>query len=165
MIFENSPDSSRVWVYGFSLLLSPEQKETVKAKLDQFKSTWQYHGKPVNGDYEIVDNQFVILTTNDTISGCSIDSSVSVFKELKLIDGLDALDLNLIFFRSKRGIEAVSRPEFQVLVSAGEITDDTKVFNLSIETVSDIQNGLFEIDFIKSWHGQAFKNSNLPVSN
>ena len=165
MIFENSPETSRVWVYGFSLLLSPEQKEIVQAKLDVFKSNWQYHGKPVNGDYEIIDNQFVILTTNDTISGCSIDSSVSMFKELKLVDGLDALDLNLIFFRSERGVEAVSRPEFQVLVSAGEIGDETKVFDLSIETVADIHNGLFELNFKNSWHGKAFKNSNQLVSN
>jgi hypothetical protein len=156
MIFENSPKSSKVWAYGFGIMLSPEQKEIVKTKLEEFKSNWQYHGKPVNGDFEIVDNQFVLLTTNDTISGCSIDSSVAVFKELKLTYGLDALDQNLIFFRSKRGIEAVSRPEFQVLVSAGEINDNTKVFNLMVSSVADIHDGKFELEFRESWHSKAF---------
>lgn len=156
-MFENSNESSRVWVYGFNHSLSPEQKKIVRAKLEEFKSNWQYHGKAVNGDYEIIDDQFVILTTNDGISGCSIDSSVAVFKELKLTHGLDALDQNLIFYRNASGIKTVSRPEFQVLVATGEVSDSTKVINLSIATIGDINNGQFELDFINSWHNQAFR--------
>ncbi len=164
MIFENYSEKTPLWVYGFNILLSAEHKEVVQSRLEEFISNWQYHGKAVKGDFEIIENQFVLITTNDSISGCSIDSSVAVFKELKLTFGLDALDQNLIFFRSKRGIEAVSRPEFNVLVTAGEILDNTKVFNLSISTVGDFHNGQFELDFKNSWHSRAFKVSNKPVS-
>ncbi|NOG43662.1 MAG: ABC transporter ATPase [Calditrichaeota bacterium] len=164
MVLESSPGTSRVWVYGFNLLLSPEQKAIVQSKLEEFKSGWQYHGKAVNGDFEIIHDQFVLLTTNDSISGCSIDSSVAVFKELKLIHGLDALDQNLIFFRSKRGVEAVSRPEFQVLVTAGEINENTKVFNLSVSSINEVREGKFEVNFKNSWHSQAFKLKPETVS-
>jgi hypothetical protein len=164
MILENSPDSSRVWVYGFINKLSPHQKEIVILKLEEFKSNWQYHGKPVSGDYEILEDRFVFLTTNDGISGCSIDSSVALFKDLKLQHALDALDQNLIFFRAKDGIEAVSRADFQAKVSDGEILDDTQVFNLTITTIADIRKGQFELDFTRSWHNQAFRRSSETVS-
>ena len=162
MILENSPREAKVWVYGFKEILNPQNKELVQTKLDSFILNWQYHGKPVNGDFEIVDDHFVILTTNDSISGCSIDSSVALFKELKNNHSLDALDQNLIFYRSSEGVNAVKRHEFQVLVSMDKITDSTKVFNLSVTSVGDVHNGDFELDFIESWHSQAFKR-NIPA--
>ncbi len=157
MYFENFSDGDRLWAYGFAVRLAPAQAETVKEELTRFCKNWQVHGKPLNAAFELIDDQFAFLATDGKASGCSIDSSVALFKDIKLKHGFDAIDPNLIFFRSKRGVEAVSRPEFQVLVAAGEITDETPVFNLTITTVGELRNGAFELPFKESWHARAFK--------
>jgi len=155
-MFDAFSDNARMWAYGFDVRLNPNQFQIVKEHLDAFCQNWQVHGKPVRGAWEMIENQIVMLVTDDDVSGCSIDSSVAVFKELKMTYGLNALDPNLVFFRSKRGIEAVSRPEFQVLVAAGEIDDDTIVFDMTCIRLGDARQGKFERPFKESWHANAF---------
>jgi len=157
MAFENLPDHSRLWIYGFEQQLSDEQYALVKARLERFKDEWMYHGSAVTGDYDIVENRFVIVATDEAISGCSIDSSVAVFKELKQNQGLDALNQDLIFYRDKENIIAKDRTEFQELVNSGRINENTRVFNLMINQLVSIKNGLFETEFKNSWHSKVFK--------
>ncbi len=155
-MFENFSDGARLWAYGFEVRLTPAQRDVVEAALRRFISEWQVHGKPVKGDFIILENQIVLLVTDDDVSGCSIDSSVAVFKQINMEHGWNALNPNLVFFRSKRGIEAVSRPEFQVLVAAGEIKDDTKVLDFTCTTLGQLRQGGFERPFAESWHAAAF---------
>jgi hypothetical protein len=157
MAFENLPGHSRIWIYGFEQQLNVEQHDLVKARLERFKDEWMYHGSAVTGDYDIIENRFVIIATDETISGCSIDSSVAVFKELKQNYGLDALNQNLIFYRDRENIVATDRTEFQKLVNNGKVDENTHVFNLMINQLVAHKNGFFETEFNNSWHGKVFK--------
>ena len=157
MAFENLPDESRIWIYGFDRPLESDQYRIVKERLDRFKNEWLYHGNSVTGDYDIIENQFVIIATNEAISGCSIDSSVAVFKEFKYELDLDALNQNLVYFRDNTKIRTVSRAEFQELVNNGQVNEDTIVFNLLINHLGSLKRGNFETAFKNSWHCKAFK--------
>ena len=157
MAFENLPNESRIWVYGFSHSLNDDQYTLVRERLEHFKKEWMYHGKTVTGDYEIIEKQFVVIATNEAISGCSIDSSVAVFKELKQKAQLDALNQSLIFYRDSEEVKAVDRQEFQELVSSGNVHAKTKVFNLMINHLGSFKQGNFEIDYENCWHCKVFK--------
>ena len=158
MAFQNLPSESRLWVYGFKDELTLEEYNNVRNRLEQFKKEWMYHGTSVTGDYDIIENRFVIIATNDAISGCSIDSSVAVFKEFKQNDGLDALDQSLVFYRDENGeIKAIDRSGFQQLADEGKINNSTKVFNLLINHLAAYQQGGFETKFENSWHCKVFK--------
>ncbi|MCB0282997.1 MAG: hypothetical protein KDF60_10490 [Calditrichaeota bacterium] len=156
-MFEQFSDKSQIWIYGFNKNLTENEKMIVKDALNQFKAGWLYHGQPVLGDFSILHDRFALLVTNDNISGCSIDSSVAVFKNLKTNNNLDALDQDLIFIRSSDGIVSLSRSEFRELVKNDAIPDDTIVFNLMINNLGDFRNGQFELKFADSWHSKAFK--------
>lgn len=161
-IFQNYPTDSKIWIYGFKNRLDEEQKVIVQNKLNAFKNNWLYHGKPVLGDFEIIENRFAILITNDQISGCSIDSSVSVFKELSEQHDLDALDYNAIFFRDELGnIKHTDRSDFQEIANANKVDENTIVFNFTITTLTDLQAGKFEGPAMNSWHAKAFKIKTL----
>ncbi len=165
MAFENLPDESRVWVYGFSKKLNSDETRLVENRLKEFVDSWTVHGSSVAGGYELLENQFVILATNDTVSGCSIDSSVTIFKDLKRIHGLDGLNQNLIFYRnSENEVQTVLRQEFQELVQDGKINTDTRVFNLLINSYDQVKEGLFESTFSNSWHCKVFKLAQQVVS-
>ncbi len=158
MSIENLPDDSRVWIYGFNKKLNQTEIEIVKKRLQSFVESWQVHSSPVKGGFKLFENQFVLLATNDSVSGCSIDSSIAIFKELKQVQGLDALDQNLIFFKNEHDeVQTVSRSDFQKLVNEGRVTADTKVFNLMLNSMGQIKKKLFESTFSNSWHKEVFK--------
>ena len=164
MNFENVPDQSRVWIYGFSKRLNPAEIELVTNRLQIFADSWQVHGSQVQGGFELLENQFVLLATNDTVSGCSIDSSVSVFREIKEIHGLDALNQELIFYKNEGDeILPVSRSEFQQHVQSGKIQSDTRVFNLMLNTYGQFREGLFETTFSNCWHSKVFKIPQVTI--
>lgn len=151
--FPTFPDATRLWVFGFPEELTPPQKELVTTALEGFVARWKSHGDVVRGAFAVVYNRFVLLAgeSKDGISGCSIDSSVSVFKLLREKYRLDALNRNLVFFRDGSNIKAIPRIQFGELASQGLIDSAITIFNLGIETVEDLRRGLFEQPLAQSW--------------
>ena len=158
-ILSQFTDEARVWIHAFSRTLPATEVRNVEAVLLEFMSQWNTHGQPVNGGFCLLYNKFVILAEDSTdgISGCSIDSSVRVFKVLKHNHGLDALNHNLIHYRVGSDVFSVERDSFQGLISTGQITEDTVVFNNTVRTLGEIRNGLWETKLSNSWHARAFR--------
>lgn len=157
--FEPLSGRAQLWVYAFSRPLSPDDEDKVRQVLDNFVAGWNSHDTPVRGAYTIAYRHFVLLAgeTHDGISGCSIDNSVATFKHLRDQHQLDALDRSLIFFRDGEGhIRAVDRPTFRRAVKSGDVHARTPVFDTTIQTITDLREGLFEIAFAESWHARLF---------
>lgn len=92
-IFEQLPDSSRVWVYQSQTPISDEKQVLIQEKLNDFVNQWAAHGAQLFGASAILEDYFIVLAvdeTKTTASGCSIDSSVHFIKELA-----KEFDLNL----------------------------------------------------------------------
>jgi hypothetical protein len=158
-LFPDFPDDARVWAYALSKPLQPADRECVAERLEAFVHEWQSHGTPVVGAYAIEENRFVLIAgyVADGISGCSTDSSVRVMKELRERHGIDGFDRSLVFFRDVNGtVQSVKRADFKALVDAGQVADDTTVFDTTIQFVGDLRRGGFETTFGKSWHATAF---------
>lgn len=162
--FFDFPDDASLWIYGFRQALTTGERHAVKGELEAFLGEWVSHGAPVRGSYKIVEDRFVLLTghTPGGISGCSMDSSVRVFKTLKDRHGLDGLDRSLVYYRDAQGeIQGVHFSEFQKLVEKGQIDAETKVFDTTLTSLDDLRLGAFEKPFANSWHARSFP---LPAS-
>lgn len=156
----NLSDAARLWVYAFDRPLSDNAKTIVRDRLTAFVAQWNAHRTPVQGAFTFLHDRFVVIAGESAgdISGCSIDSSVGNFKWLRDEHGLDGLNRNLIFYRDNEGtIIAVDRPGFQAELDAGRINADTPVFDTTLQSVGDMQSGLFEVPLLKCWHARAFK--------
>jgi hypothetical protein len=158
-MFDHLSDKARIWIYGFRKPLSVEDKQKIDTEFNRFVSGWNTHSVPVQGDFVILEDRFVILAAEDSVSGCSIDSSVSVFKHLQKNYHLDSLDFDLVYYKIGNTIDAVRRDDFRVMVGNGKISVDTEVFDLTLTTLGELRSGRFRIPFEKSWHWRAFKQS------
>lgn len=159
--FQTFPDDARLWVYALARELGPDELARVTRELSAFVPTWNSHGAPVHGGFEIVERRFVMIAgyVDAGIGGCSTDSMVRVMKQLREA-GIDGFDRSLVFFRDAAGkIQAVKREDFQELVSKGQVEADTVVFDPTIQFVGDLRRGAFETTFARSWHAAAFSPS------
>ncbi len=163
--FSSFHADTRLWVYGFEHELSTSEIALIAKTMDDFTRNWTSHGATVTGDYLICHRMFVLLCGNcpTGISGCSIDGSVRIFKNLKEHHHLNGLNHDLVYYRAGDQVRVVDRENFQKLLDQEEITPDTHVFNNLIQTVGELWNNHWEIPFSQSWHAQAFSLPSLQV--
>lgn len=156
--FNSISDTADLWLYAFDRNLSENESQIVDGMFRQFTENWLAHNNPVRGSFKLLENRFLILAAEaKATSGCSIDSSVSILKELHTRHDINALDQSLIHFRKAGKIVSVTRPEFKALVLENKIDHNTTVFDLSLQTVGDFRSGRFEIPFTQSWQATVWK--------
>ncbi len=122
-LLSNYRPDTKLWIYAFSRRLDAGEVTLVYSVLKNFVDEWKSHQHDVRGAFEIVHDQFVLMAaeSDNGISGCSIDSSVAVFKWLKAQNNLDALDRSFVFYRDGDVVRTTTRSEFQELVDAGKV--------------------------------------------
>lgn len=156
-ILSNLPDSSRIWIYTSNRKFSPAEVSEINDLGKNFVASWKVHGTPLEAGFEVVYNQFVIVAVNENVagaSGCSIDSSVGLMKQLEQQFNVSLLDkMNLAFHGSNNTIEVLPMMEFQNKLDNGGIHSETIVFNNLVENLGELRNS-WEVPLKNSWHKQ-----------
>ncbi len=158
--FSELPNDARLWVFAAARPLTPEQQETLLARVDEFLDGWLAHGREVVGARELRHDRFLLVAADERatgVSGCSIDSLFRALKELERELQVSLLDSSLVYYRSEDGaIQALSRGEFRERVRAGEVAEDTVVFDNTVRSVGEVREGRWELPMRDSWHARAF---------
>ncbi len=149
----------RIWIYQANRQLKGEEKGLILDVLGQFTAQWKAHGKPLAAKAEVRHDRFIILMVDDSVApptGCSIDSSVHLLKEVERKTGLDLFDRMQIAYRDGASIHVVPRADFEHLVASGDVTEDTIVFNNLIASYPELETH-WEVPFRDSWHAKVFR--------
>ena len=158
--FRDLSDDAQLWVFGFDHPLSDRDKENIEKSLDTFLPGWTSHQVPVQGGYTVLYDRFVLVAgyCPEGLSGCSMDSCVSNFKQLKARCSLDALNRSLVFYLDREGqVQSLDRSSFQRKVDSAEITPASTVFDTTLQKLGQLRSGGLETTFEKSWHARAFR--------
>ena len=126
------PDSSRVWIYQSSRAFIEKEAAEVNEQLYQFYSQWQTHGAPVKGWAGLLFRQFIVVIadeSDETVSGCSTDSSVRVIKSLERQYSVNFFDRMMITFLVKGNAEMLPFTQVQYAIEKGYINEETLLFN------------------------------------
>jgi len=148
----------RIWIYQADRQLTAVDKAKVLDKLALFTADWKAHGQPLAAKAEIRYDRFIILMVDDAIApptGCSIDKSVYLLKEIEKETGLNLFDRLQVAYRQGDQIVVAPRSEFERLVATGEVTGDTIVFNNLITNYPELETH-WEVPLNQSWHAQVF---------
>ena len=139
---EQMPDTARLWVYQadrkFDLL---EKKQVVKLT-EEFIERWAAHGNPLKASFEIIYNQFLIISVDESYnqaSGCSIDESVSLLREIQGNLGISFLDRSKIAFLINDDVVLKEIPSLKSAILDHEIDRKTKVMNNSVSNYKDFK--------------------------
>jgi hypothetical protein len=152
--YKNLPNNSRVWIYQSEREFNQKEIEIISAKAEEFINSWTRHGDNLKGSFTIKYNQFLVLAVDEsfnTVSGCSIDSSVRFVQQLEKELQLDLMNKMNITFKDNETINLVKLADFQEFAKEQKITSETIVFNNMVNTKEDFENN-WEIPAKKSWH-------------
>lgn len=148
----------RIWIYQADRILSVEEGEQISVELAAFAEQWKVHGKPLSASGELRDHLFIILKVDEDIaaaSGCSVDSSVRFLKGIEEKYGVQLFDRMQFAYKSTSGVAVVNRSGFERLLAAGEIDDNTLVFDNTITYEHQLDNA-WVVPFKESWHKRLF---------
>lgn len=130
--FETLADSARVWVYQSSRKFTESEKSTISDTLAAFTNAWVAHGNPLKTSFTILYDQFIVLAADEDFneaSGCSIDSSVRVIRQLDQQFSFDLFDRTKIAFLKDEQIEMIPLNELPRALTEGRWTKNSMFFN------------------------------------
>ncbi|WP_316736214.1 ABC transporter ATPase [Pedobacter aquatilis] len=155
MIF--SPQS-RVWIYQSNRQFNATEEKEILQKLEAFTSQWKAHGNELMAKAEIRYGYFIILTVDESqagVTGCSIDSSVRIIKDIEQTYNVDLFNRFNIAYKLEGEVHVQGKEDFETLVNIKNVTPETIVFNNMVQTLQELETK-WEVAFKDSWHAQVF---------
>ncbi len=158
-LFTGIPANARVWIYQSNREFTAQEAAQIEQLVQQFVGEWTAHKLKVAAGGALLYNRFVVLVADERevgVSGCSIDSSVRVIKELGAQYGVDFFDRFHIAYKVNGEVRSTDRNGFEAMIAAGKVTADTVVFNNIVETLADFRSK-WEVPLSQSWHARVFQ--------
>jgi hypothetical protein len=152
------PDSSRVWVYQSNRVFSESELFDLKKYLDNFNLSWEAHGKKLNSAIELYYHQFIVLFVDESFqeaTGCSIDKSVALMKDIEAKFSVEMLDRMNLAYRQEQSIKNIKIGDFQLKARSGEFDTNLVVFNNLVKNKGEFLAN-WETTAKKSWHINLF---------
>ncbi len=156
--FESLASSSKVWIYQSNREFTANEVNEISEVLKDFVGSWKRHSKDLKASYQIRYNQFIILAIDESynnFSGCSIDASTNLFKNIEEKYHVDMFNKLNIAFKNGDHINIVTLSDFQKYVKEKKINKKTIVFNNMITTKKELKNE-WELAAEDSWHSRYF---------
>lgn len=149
---------SKVWVYQSDREFTAAEVEAIEQKLLDFTSQWKAHGHQLDAKAEVIYNFFIVFTVDEAAAnatGCSIDASVRLVKEIEQEYNVDLFNRFNMAYVADNKIVALSKEDFETLISIKKIGPQTIVFNNLVQTLEEFETK-WEVPFENSWHSTVF---------
>ncbi|NQX43637.1 hypothetical protein SAMN05421820_12211 [Pedobacter steynii] len=149
---------SKVWVYQSNRPFTDNEVTSIQQKLNDFTAQWKAHGHQLNAKAEVLHHFFIVFTVDEAsagVTGCSIDSSVRIIKEIEQEYKVDLFDRFNMAYKVDGKVIVTNKEDFETLVSIKKVGPETVVFNNLVQTLDEFQNK-WEVPFEQSWHSKVF---------
>jgi hypothetical protein len=134
--FENIALSSRLWIYQAQRPLNESEIQLIGTKLQNFMQHWEAHQQPLQASFEVFHKQFVCLAVDEqqqNATGCSIDKSVAVMREIGETLQVDFFDKLAICYMADERVKTAKVSEIKSKIINGEFAANTMVFDNTIQ--------------------------------
>jgi hypothetical protein len=149
---------SKVWIYQSDRAFTAEEVTAIEQKLAEFTSQWKAHGHQLQAKAEVLHNFFLVFTVDEAsagVTGCSIDASVRVVKELEQQYDVDLFNRFNMAYLVEDKVVVANKEDFETLINIKAVGTKTIVFNNMVQTLADFESK-WQVPFEESWHKQVF---------
>jgi len=162
--FEELGNESRVWVYQGNRAFTEDEVKWVDKALHAFCEQWNAHGQGLKSSFKIEKNQFIVMSVDEDFhnpSGCSIDSSVGILRQIHAATGVDLLDRTKASFNIDGRVELIPLTELKSAFASGRLQASSITFNTLVATKAELEEK-WQIPSEKSWMAKYLTSSALP---
>jgi hypothetical protein len=131
-------DNSKVWVYFANRSFTNDEFGPVQSQLNLFSSQWKSHGSAMKNAMMLIDNQIAVISVDESlhaVSGCGIDASVKVIKDIETKYDVSFFERNWVFFKENDVLKKMQLSDFKIFCKS----------NPNIQVVNPYFNNLNEI--------------------
>jgi hypothetical protein len=142
--FETLPDTARIWIYQSTRKFDSQELKKISETATAFCEQWTAHGHPLKTSFKIDHQQFLILVVDEAsagASGCSIDGSVRMLKQLQSELGIDFFDRTKIAFLVENEVLLVNTPDLKKAFADGVLNSASLTFNILSATKEELEKG------------------------
>ena len=136
-LFPQLPDTSRVWLYVSDRPFDATESNYIQDALSDFtQNKWATHGTKLMASGSVLMNQLVVLAVDEEVmnaSGCSIDSSVRLMKQLGTELKVDFFNRLFVLISKESEIKRVHFQELQQY-------SDWKLLNPMVSSLEEVRN-------------------------
>lgn len=154
--FTDFPADSKLWVFIADEELETSAAELVKNYMSQFIPQWKAHDEDLKADFELIDNRFLIVIADESMtkaSGCSIDTLTRFIKELESKIDISLTNRMNITYKSNSDYHVDKLNSFKEKVKSGKLAKQTLIYNASVSNLNDFWEN-FEQYLDQSWAAQ-----------
>lgn len=149
---------SKVWIYQSNRAFTPDEVNAIQLKLNDFTSQWKAHGHQLKAKAEVIHQFFLVFIVDEAsagVTGCSIDASVRVIKEIEQEYQVDLFDRFNIAYQVDGQVVVNTKEDFETLVNIKSVGPKTIVYNNLVQNLLEFETK-WEIPFEQSWHSKVF---------
>lgn len=156
-------NSSKVWIYQCSTLLTEEQVDGIRDDLYSFLESWTSHNARLYTYGNVFHQRFIAIFVDERYagaSGCSIDKSVHFIESLEQKYGITLTDRTDVAYMEKAEdeegedvskIHTVHLHALKDSVTVGVLDENTYVFDNLVKTKGDFLQR-WVVPLGESWH-------------
>jgi hypothetical protein len=130
--FSSLAPDAKIWIYYSVNPLNLSQKQQLEPVFNNFCSSWTAHNQNLLTAWKWEGNHFLILAVDEAeagASGCSIDKSVALLKDINSTIGINFLDRNSVPYQNPEGeTHFVKLAEIKQKIEQGILNENTLLF-------------------------------------
>jgi len=141
--FSQMPPNAKVWIYASDKIISHEQLIIINDMAIPFIQNWTAHQNQLKAEFAVLYNCFLIFMVDEgfnEISGCGIDKSVNLVKDIEKQTNLNLFNRLKIQIIKNNEVTIFNKTDIISKIENGETNSFTKTFNNQITTKSDFDN-------------------------
>jgi len=140
--YEDMPLESKVWIYQSDRDFRDAEVQGIRQRMREFMEEWSAHGDNLKAFGDVYYNRFLVIMVDESVtvaSGCSIDKSVHLIKEISNAFDVDLFDRLPVAYMQGSDVHVVSKKEFLTKVDNSELDEQTLIFNNLVNTKSTFE--------------------------
>jgi hypothetical protein len=141
--FSQFPPESKIWVYAANRTLTTQEVLAVETSLQVFTQSWTAHEMQMRAASVVLYNQIVVIALDETqhsISGCGIDKSVKLMKDLGEQLKVNFFNRMQVLCLSSETLQIFDKNSLQLAINAGEVDANTQVWNPVVANLGEFLN-------------------------
>lgn len=161
--FEELSDNAKIWVYQTNRELSEQEVKLIDLGMTDFCNHWQAHGTPLKTSFQIPFDHFLVLGVDENVasaSGCSIDGSVRLIKEIGAKLNIEFFDRTLAAFLVEEKVKVYPISQLKDLFTSGTLNPTINTFDNLVPT-KEVYNQKWMIPIGQSWLARYLPKSAL----